>query len=91
MFVLDTDHLVELDRGSKKGSLLKAKLESVDDDITTTIISAEEQLRGWLAQIHRQRDLHRQVETYGRLLRRLEFFAAWTVLSWTDRAAACQR
>ena len=87
MFVLDTDHLVELDRGSEKGAGLKARLEAVVDDVTTTIISAEEQLRGWLAQIHRQRDLHRQVEAYGRLQRRLEFFAAWTVLPWSNRAA----
>jgi predicted nucleic acid-binding protein len=53
MLVLDTDHLVELDRGSAIGAVLQRKLEDAGDEVATTIISAEEQLWGWLAQIHR--------------------------------------
>lgn len=49
--------------------------------------SAEEQFRGWLAQIHRIHDPHRQVAAYERLQRRIEFFAAWEVLPWTEQAA----
>lgn len=87
MLVLDTDHLVEFDRGSGAGETLRDRLESTDEEITTTIISAEEQFRGWLAQIHRIRDPHQQVVAYERLQRRIEFFAAWQVLPWTDGAA----
>jgi tRNA(fMet)-specific endonuclease VapC len=87
MLVLDTDHLVELDRGSSQGASLREKLERSDDLIATTIISAEEQLRGWLAQIHRVRDPHKQIVAYDRLQRRLEFFAEWNVLSWSASAA----
>jgi tRNA(fMet)-specific endonuclease VapC len=87
MLVLDTDHLVELDHGSIQGAALLQKLEDAGDEVVTTIISAEEQLRGWLAQIHRQHDPHQQIAAYQRLQRRLEFFAAWTVLPWdTDTA-----
>ena len=46
MLVLDTDHLVEFDRGSDAGEVLRQRLESADEEITTTIISAEEQFRG---------------------------------------------
>lgn len=60
MLVLDTDHLVELDRGSAQGAALQQKLEDAGDEVVTTIISAEEQCRGWLAQIHRQRNPHEQ-------------------------------
>ncbi len=87
MLVLDTDHIVELDRGSAEGIALQKKLENANDQIATTIISAEEQFRGWLAQIHRQRDPHRQIDSYQRLLRRIDFFAAWIVLPW-DVASA---
>jgi tRNA(fMet)-specific endonuclease VapC len=87
VLVLDTDHLVEFDRGSDAGEILRQRLDSADEEITTTIISAEEQFRGWLAQIHRIRDPHQQVVAYERLQRRIEFFAAWEVLPWTEKAA----
>jgi tRNA(fMet)-specific endonuclease VapC len=87
VLVLDTDHLVEFDRGSDAGEVLRQRLDSADEVITTTIISAEEQFRGWLAQIHRIRDPHQQVVAYERLQRRIEFFAAWEVLPWTEEAA----
>jgi tRNA(fMet)-specific endonuclease VapC len=87
MLVLDTDHLVELDRGSSQGAALQRKLEDARDEVATTIISAEEQFRGWLAQLHRQRDPHEQIATYQRLQRRIAFFAAWHVLPWNTDAA----
>ena len=87
MLVLDTDHLVELDRGSAAGAALLQRLEEADDEVATTIMSAEEQFRGWLAQIHRQRDPHEQIVTYQRFQRRIDFFASWHVLPWNSAAA----
>lgn len=87
MLVLDTDHLVEFDRGAAAGAVLQRKLEEAGDAVATTMISAEEQFRGWLAQIHRQRDPHEQIVVYQRLQRRIEFFAAWHVLPWNTAAA----
>ncbi len=87
MLVLDTDHLVELDLGSAEGATLKTRLEDADEDLAATIISAEEQLRGWLAQIHGQRDPHRQIDAYRRLKRRIDFFAQWNVLPWDTNSA----
>ena len=86
MLVLDTDHLVEFDRGSAAGMALQQKLEDAADEVATTIISAEEQFRGWLAQIHRQRHPHEQIAAYQRLQRRIEFFAAWHLLPWDTDA-----
>ena len=87
MLVLDTDHLVELDSGSSAGTNIRQRLVSSGEAVATTIISAEEQFRGWLAQIHRLTDPHRQIVAYERLQRRIEFFAAWNVLPWTSEAA----
>ena len=87
MLVLDTDHLVELDRASADGLALQSRLAVATGDVATTIISAEEQFRGWLAQIRRQLDPHKQIAAYERLGCRIEFFAQWHVLKWDTDAA----
>jgi tRNA(fMet)-specific endonuclease VapC len=89
VLVLDTDHLTEIDRGSPAGVLLMERLEASSQDVVTTIVSAEEQLRGWLAQINRIRDPRRQIDAYARLQGRIAFFAEWTLLPF-DAAAAEQ-
>jgi len=58
-----------------------------DQEFATTIVNVEEVMRGWLAVISRERQVHRQVNAYARLRRLFEFFAPWTVLLFEDRAA----
>lgn len=87
MLVLDTDHLVEIDRGSAVGAALLERLQRSTEEAVTTIISAEEQLKGWLAQNNRTRDPHRQVSAYARLQRRITFFASWRLLPFDEGAA----
>jgi hypothetical protein len=87
MLVLDTDHLAALERGSAVGIALQRRLEDASVAVATAIISVEEQLRGWLAQLHRHRDLYEHIALYQRLHRRIAFCAAWHVLSWDTRAA----
>ena len=55
--------------------------------MVTTVITLEEQMRGWLALIHRVTDAQRQVAHYERLLGLVAFFAEWEVLSFDQRAA----
>ena len=52
MLVLDTDHLSEFERGSTAGDALRARLNNSPIGSVATIISAEEQLRGWLSRIY---------------------------------------
>lgn len=87
MLVLDTNHVTVLGYASEPGIRLLRKLETAAEETATTIVCVEEQLRGWLAEIHRLNDPHRQIAAYDQLRRRLEFFAAWLVLPW-DAAAA---
>jgi predicted nucleic acid-binding protein len=58
MIVLDTDHLSELQRdNSKAGSRLLGRLEKVpDEEIVTTIVSTEEQMRGRLEAVRGRGD-----------------------------------
>jgi tRNA(fMet)-specific endonuclease VapC len=47
----------------------------------------EEQMRGWLAEINRRPDPHKQVPAYERLLRLFEFLREWVVVPFDERAA----
>lgn len=61
---------------------------SSDEEPVATVISAEEQLRGWLAQIHQTHaDPIAAVPIYARLHRRLEFYSRWNVLPWDTVSA----
>ena len=89
MILLDSDHLTVLGYlDDPKCSALTARLEQVGDpSIATTIISFEEQMRGWMAEIHRQRDIHRQTTYYARLGKMIEFFKRWTIVPFASNAA----
>ena len=87
MLVLDTDHLSAFERGSGGGTAFRARLLAASDEAVATIISAEEQLRGWLARIHALRSVHDQIAAYTKLQQRLAFHAEWTLPPWTKGAA----
>jgi tRNA(fMet)-specific endonuclease VapC len=88
MLVLDTDHLVEYQRGtSPEAQRLKARLDQTQAPYGTTIITVEEMMRGWMAAVRRIHDPHRQVNAYRNLQRLFTFFATWHVLSWDEAAA----
>ncbi len=55
--------------------------------MAVTIITVEEQMRGWLAEINRHHDPHRQIAPYAKLQRQVEVFADWTILPWDAQAA----
>jgi tRNA(fMet)-specific endonuclease VapC len=87
VLVLDTNHVSELGYATPAGLRLRERLVAAAEDTATTIVSVEEQLRGWLAEIHRLGSPHEQIPAYQRLQERVEFFAAWVVLSWDTDAA----
>jgi predicted nucleic acid-binding protein len=54
MLVLDTDHVTEYQKGtSSAAQRLKQRLESATEPYATTIITVEENMRGWMAAIRR--------------------------------------
>lgn len=90
MILLDTDHISLLQvRETPSAFALQTRLEAFPpDEVVTTVITLEEQMRGWLALIHRVPEIQRQVAYYERLLSLVVFFAAWEVLPFDQRAAA---
>jgi tRNA(fMet)-specific endonuclease VapC len=89
MIVLDSDHLSVLEYPEAGQAVrLRERLRlSTDREIHTTAVSLEEQMRGWLAAIHRLQDLHRQVKYYTRLVDLVRFYANWRILPFDDQAA----
>ena len=87
MLVLDTNHLTELGYGRRSGTRLTARLEKSGQPAVTTIVSVEEQLRGWLARIAKLKDPHAQIAAYAELGERVHFLAAFTFLPWDTEAA----
>jgi tRNA(fMet)-specific endonuclease VapC len=52
MYIFDTDHLSVLERGGTNAQRLKQRLASVNStQVAVSIISYEEQMRGWLSYI----------------------------------------
>jgi tRNA(fMet)-specific endonuclease VapC len=87
MLVLDTDHLTELGYSRPRGRRLVERIEASGTPAVTTIITVEEQLRGWLARIAAIADVDAQVGAYAELGERVNFLASFTFLPW-DRDAA---
>ena len=83
MVVLDTDHLsLLLLAESEAAEKIAMRLASRHiRELTTTIVTYEEQTRGWLAQIARARNLPQEIETY----RRLKTSAPWKSSTSTTR------
>lgn len=89
MILLDTDHLTLLSypTNPRCQALIARMKASTDQQIGTTIISVEEQWRGWFAVIARFRDVRRQVKAYQELVELHAFFSNWTIVPFEDRAA----
>lgn len=89
MILLDTDHLTILAfSGSEKYTQLRARMSaSNDQDFAATIVNAEEQLRGWLAEINRQKTPHKQIPAYERLRGLLVFLRPFSLLAFDESAA----
>lgn len=89
MILLDTDHLTVLQfTENPRCRALQDRLHaSADRRHATSVVSFEEQTRGWLAEINRHRDFHKQIPGYQRLLKLMEFFAEWEIVAFDERAA----
>lgn len=90
MLVLDTDILSIIQRASgAEYDRLAAKLDAADDDMYVTVISLEEQMRGWLAYIAREQSFERQTFAYLKLRELVIDFEGRAMLDF-DAASAIQ-
>ena len=90
MILLDTDHTTllkypESERGTRLMERLKARPSG--QVVAVSIITVEEQMRGWLASIAKERLSRRQVVAYTELARLFEYFRLFHVAQFDERAA----
>jgi tRNA(fMet)-specific endonuclease VapC len=91
MYVLDTDHISLLEHVSysPEAQRLRFRLAGLKpEERITTIITFEEQVRGWMAYLAQARSLLKQVEAYRRLKGVLDRYLKLTVLEFDEAAAA---
>lgn len=88
MIILDTDCLSLLER--KSGAefyRLSAKLaEFSPDEIVTTIITFEEQMRGWMAFIAKANSIEKQISAYEKLGRFLDSYHFIPIIQFDENA-----
>ncbi len=88
MYILDTDHLSVLDRGGAEAQRLLQRLASVNPaQVAASIISYEEQMRGWLSYAAKAQTVEKQVEAYKQLKRQLTNYCTVPILEFDELAA----
>jgi len=90
MILLDTDHASVLKyRDTERCRRLVARLATVVDEVVgTTIITIEEQMRGWLASIAKERQARRQIVPYRELTGLFDFYSLYEILPFDEKALA---
>jgi tRNA(fMet)-specific endonuclease VapC len=88
MYILDTDHLSVIDRGGANAQPLLKRLASINPtQVATTIISYEEQMRGWLSYAAKAQTMEKQVEAYKELKRQLTNYCTIPIIDFNEQAA----
>ena len=89
MILLDTDHLTVLKYPINERCIrLKERLRNQPSEIVAvSIVSVEEQMRGWLAAIAKERQARRQVFGYAELARLFDYFRAYSIVLFDESAA----
>jgi tRNA(fMet)-specific endonuclease VapC len=89
MHILDTDLFSLTDKTtSAESQRLRFRLSSLrKDELATTIITFEEQMRGWLSWLAQARSVEQQVERYRRLKRMLASYRDVVILDFDEMAA----
>lgn len=88
MILLDSDHLTVLKYVTgERYRRLRGKLDAaVGEVIGTTVVNVEEQMRGWISVIAKERQPRRQMSAYRELANLFEFIRPFRVALLTDAA-----
>jgi len=84
LFILDTDHVTLFQRNHPR--VVQRVLEISSQSLAVTIVTAEEQMRGWLNAIRRASSGHELTTAYSRLRASLEYYETVQLLDFTPAA-----
>lgn len=92
MYFLDTDHLSVIERGGIIAQKLVSRLATVSlADIAVTIITYEEQTRGWLGYIAKANSLEDQIIAYRKLEKHIATFSRLQIIGFDNDSASIFR
>lgn len=81
MFLLDTDHVSLDQRGHP---LVRSRVQAAGPaQVAISIITVEEQMRGWLASIRAANSPGARTTSYQRLRMAIEYLASYTIIDYT--------
>jgi len=89
MILLDTDHLsvLRFHAGERRGRLVKRMEAAGSEIIGNSIVNVWEQMKGWLANINKEKLTVRQVPAFHELGRLIEFYSDYHIASFSLAAA----
>ncbi len=80
MIILDTDHVTVLQfPKNPRCEALVDRLDNAREDVVLSVITVEEQLRGWLAKINQAKLPEEQIHPYERLEYLIGFYSQWRI------------
>jgi tRNA(fMet)-specific endonuclease VapC len=86
IFLLDTDHVSLDQRGHP---IVRARVQAAGSaQVAVSIITVEEQMRGWLAAIRAATTPDARATAYQRMRMAVEYFASFAVVDYTVQAEA---
>lgn len=88
MLVLDTDHISAMEWQTEVAQGLRTRLKQSGRKRVTTVVTYEEQSRGWLAYIARANTIPQLIDAYSRLSKQLKQYLRMPVLEFDQAAAA---
>ena len=86
LYVLDTDHLSLLQRRSPEGKVLLQRLQANKVAFSATVISYEEQTRGWMGHLAKAKNTTEQVIAYDRLRQHATNYCNIPLLGFNESA-----
>ena len=88
MILLDSDHLTALKYTTGERSVrLRTRLAAASGEVLgTTVVNVEEQMKGWIAAVAKERQVRRQMSAYRELARLFTFIQPYHIALLTDAA-----
>lgn len=87
--LIDSDHISLISRGGEPSERITARIAALPpDSVAVSLISYEEQIRGWMAEIARIQSVDRQLAAYSRLNRAPDYYCTTLVLPFDEAMLA---
>ena len=88
-YLMDSDHVSLIDRAGMEGARIIARIAALPpNSVAVSLVSYEEQMRGWMAKIARMPSVDRQMAAYSRLDRMRDYYCTTPILPFDEKALA---